>query len=81
LLEAPDLVQQKNIVICHYDAILGHYGKGRGLRIARKHINRYLERLGVAKGDRQAVLRQGDHKSVIRHIGAIFDHASERKAA
>ena len=81
LLAAPDLVQQKNIVIRHYDAILGHYGKLRGLRIARKHINRYLERLGVAKGDRQAVLRQGDHKSVIRHIGAIFDHASERKAA
>ena len=81
LLAAPDLAQQKNIVIRHYEGILRHYGEGRGLRIARKHINRYLERLGVAKGDRQAVLRQGDYKSVIRDIGAIFDHASETKAA
>ena len=81
LLAAPDLAQQKNIVIRHYEDILRHYGEGRGLRIARKHINRYLERLDVAKGDRQAVLRQGDYKSVIRHIGAIFDHASETKAA
>ena len=81
LLAAPDLALQKNTVIRHYEAILRHYGEGRGLRIARKHINRYLARLGVAKGDRQAVLRQGDHKTVIRYIGAIFDHASELKAA
>ena len=79
-LAAPDLAQQKNIVIRHYEAILQHYGEGRGLRIARKHINRYLERLDIAKSDRQAVLRQDDYTSVIRHIGAIFDHASEMKA-
>jgi len=41
------LTQQRDTVLAHYQAILDHYGPGRGLRIARKHINRYLERLGV----------------------------------
>ncbi|MFP6748854.1 MAG: tRNA dihydrouridine synthase DusB [Alphaproteobacteria bacterium] len=81
-LPDPDLTVQRNTAIAHYRAILDHYGEGRGLRIARKHVNRYLERLGTAKQDRREVLRQGDSGMVIRHIADQYDAAmAQREAA
>ena len=80
-LVSPSLIEQKNVVIQHYDAILANYGVFRGLRIARKHINCYLERLGVAKDIRRNILRQENHQIVIREISNIFEQAAEQKAA
>ncbi|MEE1556949.1 MAG: tRNA dihydrouridine synthase DusB, partial [Alphaproteobacteria bacterium] len=53
----PNLSDQRDTVITHYWGILDYYGARRGLRIARKHINRYLERLGAAREERRTVLR------------------------
>lgn len=80
-LADPDIAAQRDTAIGHYRAILEHYGAGRGLRIARKHINRYLERLNVAKEDRRAVLRQGDSGAVIQQLGDAYDKAMTRDAA
>ena len=80
-LAEPDMAVQRDTAIGHYRAILEHYGAGRGLRIARKHINRYLERMNVAKEDRRAVLRQGDGGAVIQQLGEAYDKAMAREAA
>ncbi|MBT3332483.1 MAG: tRNA dihydrouridine synthase DusB [Rhodospirillaceae bacterium] len=80
-LPDPGLTQQRDTVLAHYQAILDHYGPGRGLRIARKHINRYLERLGVAREDRRGVLRLGDSSAVVDRITELYDLAISSKAA
>ena len=80
-LPDPDMATRRDTVIAHYRAILVHYGGGRGLRIARKHVNRYLERLGVAREDRRQVLRQGDSGAVIEHISDLYEQARRREAA
>ena len=79
-LAEPDMAVQRDTAIGHYCAILEHYGAGRGLRIARKHINRYLERLNVAKEDRRAVLREGDGGAVIQQLGEAYDKVMAREA-
>lgn len=80
-LPDPDLSAQRDTVINHYRGILDHYGAGRGLRIARKHINRYLERLGVARDERRTVLRQGDSAAVIGLLTDLYEQALAREAA
>ncbi len=80
-LPPPDLAGRRDTAIEHYKAILEHYGQGRGLRIARKHVNRYLERLGTDKEDRRAVLRQEDSRQVIDGISRAHDEAAVREAA
>lgn len=80
-LPDPDLSTQCDTVISHYRGILDHYGPGRGLRIARKHINRYLERLGADREERRAVLRQGDSAAVMQQLHQLYDQAIERAAA
>lgn len=80
-LADPDLATQRNTVIAHYGAILAHYGKGRGLRIARKHVNRYLERLGVGKPGRRQVLRQDDSGAVVQNIAELYERVIQREAA
>ena len=81
LLASPDLMQQKNIVIGHYKAILRHYGDFRGLRIARKHLNRYLERLSISSEERRVILRLEKQQKVIRGLAAIYEKAAEGKPA
>ena len=80
-LSAPDLARQRDTVIAHYEAILEHYGPSRGLRIARKHINRYLERLDVAKDERRGVMRLGDTRLVVERLAALYDLVMAREAA
>lgn len=80
-LADPGLATQRDTAVGHYCAILEHYGEGRGLRIARKHVNRYLERLGVGKADRRQVLRQDDSGAVIRHMTNLYEQAMRREAA
>ena len=80
-LADPDLATQRDTVIAHYLAILAHYGDERGLRIARKHVNRYLERLGLAKQGRRQVLRQDNSGAVMQNIMDLYEQAMQREAA
>ncbi|MBX7198579.1 MAG: tRNA dihydrouridine synthase DusB [Rhodospirillaceae bacterium] len=34
----PSLTGRRDLLLEHYDALLGHYGRDKGLRIARKHL-------------------------------------------
>jgi tRNA-dihydrouridine synthase B len=62
------------LVLEHYDAMLSHYGAGQGIRIARKHLGWYLERLSCPPlwALRQAILTQTDHKAVARLLRSAF---------
>jgi tRNA-dihydrouridine synthase B len=40
-ITAPTLLEQKNIVLQHYDAMLSYYGLETGSKIARKHLGYY----------------------------------------
>ncbi len=72
------------IVLEHYDAILSHYGLVPGIRVARKHLAWYLDRLAphprLARL-RRAVLTGADPAAVRRALAASFSLAAERAAA
>ncbi len=68
----------------HYEAMLTHYGTALGVRMARKHLGWYLERLAEAGADvppalRQAVLTHTDPGAVIGLLGEAG--AAVRRAA
>ncbi|MDA1101216.1 MAG: tRNA dihydrouridine synthase DusB [Proteobacteria bacterium] len=79
-LADPGLAMQRDTVLDHYRAILEHYGDARGLRIARKHVNRYLERLGLAKEDRRQILCQDDSRAVIKNIKNLYAQVMQQDA-
>jgi tRNA-dihydrouridine synthase len=69
------------LILEHYDAMLAHYGPHHGVRIARKHIGWYMDRLTVPDGLRKALLTSDDHRIVTRMIGAVFADGEARAAA
>lgn len=77
----PSLEEQRRIVDEHYDAMLSHYGLNRGVRIARKHLNAYLERVGIAKAERQHVLRLDDPAAVRRALDSLYAGRAQEMAA
>lgn len=80
-LDDPSLSEQRQIVDEHYDAMLSHYGQSRGVRISRKHLNAYLERLGIAKPDRQVVLRLDEPAAVRAALDDIYAGRAQEMAA
>ena len=56
-----------DLVLTHYEMILGHYGRDLGLRVARKHLGWYLEAAGRGKA-REAVLTAQDPALVAQLI-------------
>ena len=68
-----------DLMIEHYEAMLGFYGIDLGIRTARKHLSWYLEEAG-AMAQRAAIVTSDTPAQVIRLIRASFD-GSERAAA
>ncbi len=68
-----------DLVIGHYQAMLGFYGTDLGLKVARKHIGWYLETAGLSQW-RSPVLTAADPATVIRTLRMAFA-AQERAAA
>ena len=64
------------VVSEHYEAMLNHYGKGLGVRIARKHLGWYLDRAPIPAdelaGIRFTMMREEEPAAVLRQIGAAF---------
>jgi tRNA-dihydrouridine synthase B len=69
--EGSDLVA---LILEHYDAILCDYGTQIGVRVARKHLDWYLEALGVdvPKDVRKAMLGTEDHAAVTAMIQTVY---------
>jgi len=71
-----------DVVLEHYEAMLSAYGHALGLRVARKHLDWYLDAAGIApdRDTRRALLQAESTGEVKRMIPVIFGE-DWRKAA
>ncbi len=72
---APRGAALADLVAEHYDAMLRSYGTGLGVRVARKHLDWYLEGAGIMleKPRRAALLGAERHEDVFAMIPGIYD--------
>ena len=77
----PPLAAQYDIVRCHYDDMLGHYGTAVGQRIARKHLGWYSKGLPGSAEFRAAVNQTDEVLRVKELLRAFFEKLIEREAA
>ena len=68
-----------DLVVGHYQAMLGFYGRDLGVRVARKHLGWYLEQAGLSMG-RDQILTATDPAQVIRLLRSVLTDG-ERVAA
>ena len=69
----PSLLEQRDILLRHYDAMLTLYGTNAGVRIARKHIGWYASGLHSSAEFRQNVNRATDAAVVTTLIHDYYD--------
>lgn len=77
----PDIAAQLTIVLDHYEAILTHYGRDTGGRLARKHISWYSKGLPGSAEFRAAVNQTDDTDKVKNMIRGFYEPLIERLAA
>ncbi len=77
---APARAERLAIVLGHYEAMLSHYGREIGRRVARKHLGWYLAREGVGEDRRQRILREDSAYRVMAELGAVYREAESRAA-
>jgi tRNA-dihydrouridine synthase B len=67
----PEGAALADMILHHYDDMLGFYGRDLGLRMARKHLGWYLEEAGLDHA-REAILTATDPAEVMRLVRATF---------
>ena len=72
----PSVEETRDILIEHYDAVLSHFGRERGIRIARKHLAWYTTGLPGANAFREQVNKMDDPLAVNAAIRTVFDKAA-----
>jgi tRNA-dihydrouridine synthase B len=80
-LPDPPLEAQRAIVLDHYEAMLEHYGKDTGCRIARKHVAWYSKGLPGSAEFRAAINQTADTQLVRQMIADFYAPLIERRAA
>ena len=78
---SPALYDQMEILLEHYDAMLSHYGRKAGGRIARKRLSWYSKGIESSAEFRDKVNRLDDPDAVKHAIMAFYSDAAERMAA
>lgn len=73
----PSLAERRAILLDHYDAMLAHYGREAGMRIARKHLGWYSTGMAGSAGFRAEVNRIADADAVVALVHRFFDAAAE----
>jgi len=81
ILQSPDLLTIKNIMVEHYLAMLEYYGEDAGKKIARKHISWYTKGLQDSAAFRQVVNKIADTKEVLTTIDTFFEPLLNERAA
>ncbi|MHA1539498.1 MAG: tRNA dihydrouridine synthase DusB [Alphaproteobacteria bacterium] len=71
----PDLVEQRDIVLRHYDMMLSYYGEKLGIRIARKHLAWYSKGLLGSAEFRSHINTMTDEKKVKEYLFRFYDSA------
>jgi tRNA-dihydrouridine synthase B len=79
-LPDPPLEEKRAVVLEHYRAMLAHYGRDAGARVARKHLGWYSKGLPRSAEFRAAAMREADPAKVETMIGDFFGAAAERLA-
>lgn len=80
-LPEPSMDERRDLLLEHYDALLGHYGRDKGLRIARKHLAWSASGLRGANAFRVAVNTALEPEKVqagiVRLFAGDFDQLAE----
>lgn len=80
-LPDPDLQQQLDTVLMHYESILSHYGIEGGIRIARKHIGWYTKGLRDSAEYRHRVNHMDNPADVIQSLKEFYAPLLQQQAA
>jgi len=80
-LPDPSLEEQQAVVLDHYEAMLTHYGRDTGCRLARKHIAWYSKGLPGSAEFRAAVNESLAPEKVTEMIRGFYEPLIERRAA
>jgi tRNA-dihydrouridine synthase B len=80
-LADPSLAEQQAVVLDHYEAMLTHYGRDTGCRLARKHIAWYSKGLPGSAEFRAAVNESLAPERVTEMIRGFYEPLIERRAA
>ena len=80
-LPEPPLAEQLAIVLEHYEAMLEHYGRETGMRMARKHLGWYSKGLHASSEFRAAVNHEPDAERVKALLRSFYEPQIERRAA
>ncbi len=70
---SPAIQEQMDIVLEHYQAMLGHYGNDTGLKIARKHLGWYSKGLPGSADFRTRIMQITDPKIVLETVRAFYE--------
>lgn len=74
----PELQRQKELILNHYDDMLGHYGVDAGMRVARKHLGWYSKGLRGGAEFRAEVNNLHTVNAVKELLHKFFDTSSEQ---
>lgn len=72
-LETPSVDARLGIVLNHFDMMLSHYGVERGLRVWRKHLCWYTEKLTQVSSYRDRLFRSDDPLKIKHWLRYLFD--------
>ncbi|TPQ29612.1 tRNA dihydrouridine synthase DusB [Methylomonas sp. HW2-6] len=77
----PSLTEIKTLIVRHLENLYSFYGEDSGVRIARKHIGWYFDRLGTLPAAQKAAINQAqDTKLQLKLVDASFNLISSRAA-
>ncbi len=77
----PSLAKQLSLILEHYEAMLSHYGKQIGLRMARKHLSWYSKGFAGSAGLREQINREPEPEKVRAALIRFYGRQQEREAA
>jgi tRNA-dihydrouridine synthase B len=77
-LAAPSILEQRDIVLKHYDEMLEHYGVQNGVMVARKHIGWYSAGLFDSSTYRQYVNTLTDPIQVKQAIAEFYERVKDK---
>lgn len=80
-LPDPGLTERHALLREHVEALLSHYGSGKGLRVARKHVAWGLHGLPGAAETREAFNQIDDSAQALARIDQFFTSLLQDKAA
>jgi tRNA-dihydrouridine synthase len=59
-----------SVVLAQYRHSQSHYGRDLGRRVVRKHLGWYAEQLGLARGNRDMLVRSEDAEPLLVQLAA-----------